>query len=108
MRVPAPTPPLQSSAEQRVYEHPDIRKLLAVYHNQTGEEKGNRTAKYKNSLGFNRVDAPVLTPIAEHFLEKGFVWSFDLEEISFRIGKYHRQWKTDAPPSPADLDELPF
>lgn len=95
--VPA-TEPIPAAAfpeGERIRRHTDIDKLLKVYRNQTGSEKADCDVKERNGHGFNKVDAPVLTPIAEFFLEKKFIRKSDLREVSFRIAKYHRQWNDE-------------
>lgn len=41
---------------------------------------------------FNKHDAPILTTIAENYLENGFVFRDDLATVSHLIQKYHAQW----------------
>ena len=80
--------------EPRIYNHPDIDKLLAVYHGQSTAEKRAHTTTDKNNVGFNRVDADILSSIAKHFLDHGFITNSELAEVSHRIRKYRRQWET--------------
>jgi signal peptidase I len=76
----------------KVYSHKDIDHLLIVYDYQTGQEKGELTAKKRNGVGFNKVDAPILSELAEKFLSDGFLSSAELKTVSERIAKYHKQW----------------
>ena len=77
----------------RIYSHEDIDHLLIVYNNQTGQEKGELTAKKRNGIGFNRADAPVLSELTEKFLEERFLTEDELQTVSTLIAKYHRQWE---------------
>ena len=78
--------------EEKVYQHEDIDHLLTVYRNQTGDEKENATAKRVNGKGFNKIDAPILTPLAEFYLRNKFLYRSDLQTVSRLIRKYHAQW----------------
>lgn len=77
---------------KKVSNHPDLDHLVIVYWNQTGEEKCEGETRKKNGLGFNKVDAPILTLIAENYLENGFVFHDDFVIVSRLIQKYHSQW----------------
>lgn len=77
---------------KKVSNHPDLDHLLIVYRNQTGSEKSEGETQKKNGIGFNKHDAPVLTAIAENYIEYGFVFQDDLATVSYLIKKYHTQW----------------
>ena len=66
---------------------------MIVYGGQTGEEKGAQTAKKQNGVGFNKFDAPLLTPIAESYMTQGWVHRYELNIVSRAIQKYHSQWE---------------
>lgn len=80
------------SENNKVSHHPDLDHLIIVYRNQTGDERGKGLTKNKNGKGFNKHDAPILTTIAENYLEYGFVFQDDLATVSHLIQKYHAQW----------------
>lgn len=82
-----------AGGEERVESHPDIEKLMIVYGNQTGKEKEEGATKRENGIGFNKCDAPVLSPIAEDYEGQGWITRAQLREVSWRIRKYHAQWK---------------
>ena len=87
---------MQADAEtkkDRVLQHPDIDKLIVVYNNQTSVEKNNASTKKMNGQGFNKFDAPILTPIAEKYLLEGSISRNELLTVSRLIPKYHRQWE---------------
>ena len=46
-----------------------------------------------NGIGFNKADAPVLTPLAEKYEACGYVTREELAIVSRLIRKYHRQWE---------------
>ena len=78
------------NAPRKVFSHPDIDHLMAVYRNQMPDEDG--TAKYENGVGFNKMDAPILTAYAEKYLVQGFLFEEELNTVSRLIRKYHAQW----------------
>lgn len=94
---PTPAVPLPKPAQvmDRVESHPDIRKLMTVYGNQTGAEKSEGATKRLNGIGFNKFDAPVLTEIAEDYARQGWITREQLRDVSRRIQKYHAQWEKD-------------
>lgn len=77
----------------KISNHPDLEHLIVVYENQTDKEKSKGIAQNKNGIGFNKRDAPILTPIAEKYLECGYVYDEDLAVTSRLIRKYHAQWE---------------
>lgn len=85
--------PITSNQNSRkVYNHPDLDHLIIVYRNQTGDEKGEASTIKKNGKGFNKNDAPLLTVIAEKYLQCGFVSQDEFAKVSRLIKKYHSQW----------------
>lgn len=42
-----------------------VRGLLAIYARQTADEKNSQHTKYDNDIGFNAVDAPLLSSFAK-------------------------------------------
>lgn len=80
------------SVGNKVSQHPDLDHLIVVYRNQTGDERGEASTIKKNGRGFNKHDAPILTTIAENYLECGFVFQDDFATVSHLIQKYHAQW----------------
>lgn len=86
------TTTINVSADNKVSHHPDLDHLIIVYKNQTGDEKGEAATIMKNGKGFNKHDAPILTTIAENYLEYGFVLQEDLATVTHLIRKYHAQW----------------
>ena len=72
--------------------NPDIDHLLIVYRNQNEDEKFNRMTKRLNRKGFNKMDAPVLTELAEKYLDNGNLSKDELATVHRLIAKYRRQW----------------
>jgi len=79
--------------DDRITSHPDLEHLMIVYNGQTGREKSNGMTRGINGIGFNKVDAPILTPIAEKYASCGYVTREELSIVSRLIRKYHRQWE---------------
>ena len=79
--------------DDKVYHHPDLDHLMIVYGGQTGKEKSRGVTQGDNGIGFNKADAPVLTPIAEKYEACGYVTREELAIVSRLIRKYHRQWE---------------
>ena len=79
--------------EECVKQHIDIRKLMIVCGNQTGDERAEGSTIKENGKGFNKFDAPILTPIAEDYASQGWITRSQLDEVSRRIQKYHAQWE---------------
>ncbi|MDE6317568.1 MAG: AAA family ATPase [Muribaculaceae bacterium] len=77
---------------KKVSRHPDLDHLVIVYKNQTMNEKSKGLSQKRNGIGFNKHDAPILTAIAENYLEYGFVFQDDFATVSRLIPKYHAQW----------------
>lgn len=68
-----------------------IRALLAIYNNQTDDEQFAGTTKYKNNIGFNGVDAEILTSFVKFYQERGFLSAKQIAIAQKKIGKYAKQ-----------------
>ena len=77
----------------KISNHAMIRNLIVVYKNQTTEEQAALTARKKNSRGFNKIDSPILTPIAEKYLSLGYITHNELDTVFRLLPKYHRQFE---------------
>lgn len=82
----------QEPKGQETTSNPDIDHLLTVYRNQNEDEKYNRMTKRLNGKGFNKTDAPVLTELAEKYLDDGNLSKEELATVHRLIAKYRRQW----------------
>lgn len=79
--------------QPNITNHRMITNLIIVYRNQTAEEQASLTAKKKNGRGFNKMDSPILTPIAEKFLSLGYITQSELDTVCRLLPKYHRQYE---------------
>jgi hypothetical protein len=68
-----------------------LRALVKIYEKQTIEEKRKKTAKRPNGVGFNRVDAEILSSFAEQVKRSGDLTEKQLEILFKRIPKYASQ-----------------
>lgn len=82
----------QASEERKTTSNLDIDHLLTVYQNQNEDEIHAKRTKRLNGKGFNKMDAPVLTELAEKYLENGSLSRDELETVHRLIAKYRRQW----------------
>ena len=82
-----------ASDESRIETDPDIDHLLIVYRNQNPDEKIEMATKRVNGVGFNKKDAPVLTELAEEYLDQGYLTEGELTTVRRLIAKYRRQWE---------------
>lgn len=76
-----------------VREHPHLDHLVVVYKNQTDVEQEKEAADKVNGIGFNKFDAPILTPIAEKYLSRGYLSESEFITVCTLIPKYHKQWE---------------
>lgn len=89
--VPEPNS-VKEAKSQKITSSPDIDHLLVVYRNQNDDERHNRMTKRLNGIGFNKMDAPMLTELAEKYLDEGYLTESELETVHRLIAKYRRQW----------------
>lgn len=82
----------QAFKEQKITSSPDIDHLLVVYRNQNPDERDTKMTKRLNRKGFNKNDAPVLTELAEKYLDNGNLSKDELATVHRLITKYWRQW----------------
>ena len=82
----------QKPGKNRITTSPDIERLLVVYQNQNDDEIHAKRTKRLNGKGFNKMDAPVLTELAEKYLDNGNLTKDELETVHRLIAKYRRQW----------------
>ena len=66
--------------------------LLHTYDCQTSREKRERLTIYENWVGFDIEDAPILTEIAERYLQSGTLTSHEGNVVRHRCRKYAGQY----------------
>lgn len=68
-----------------------LRGLVAIYNKQTEDEQSNGTTSHDNGIGFNGVDAFILTSIAQQFISRGFVSPKQKDIVRKKMLKYSGQ-----------------
>ena len=68
-----------------------IRAILALYAFQTDEEQALRHTKVQNKVGFNGVDAGILSSFAEQIIAGHNLTLKQLRTAQRKIGKYAKQ-----------------
>ena len=68
-----------------------VRGLLAIYAGQTEDEKVSEATLEDNGIGFNGVDAEILTRFAEWYEEKGWLSGKQLALTRKKMLKYAGQ-----------------
>jgi hypothetical protein len=68
-----------------------MRGLMAIYNHQTHEEQQRETTKDENGIGFNGVDAPILSSIAKQWQARKWVSNKQLVLLRQRLRKYSGQ-----------------
>jgi len=68
-----------------------IGALLALYGKQEADEQLMKRTNWQNSVGFNALDAGVLSDIAEFYETRGYLTSKQISFVRRTIMKYHRQ-----------------
>lgn len=64
---------------------------MALYELQTIDEKEAKATHHQNLAGFNAIDAPILTSMAEQYERKGELTQKQLELAHKMLKKYSRQ-----------------
>ena len=68
------------------------RALLRIYAAQTSDEQATQGTRHTNGVGFNSVDAPTLTSIAQRCMQYGGTLTpKQTDLVRRRIRKYARQ-----------------
>ena len=82
------------------------KALIVLYNGQTADEQRDGATRYTNGIGFNGVDAPILTSFAE-FLKKNRYLSVKQKALARKkLPKYAKQLVTVANELEAQKDAL--
>jgi SWI/SNF-related matrix-associated actin-dependent regulator 1 of chromatin subfamily A len=81
-------------------------KILTLYGLQTQDEKYTETTRELNGVGFNAVDAPFMSSIAEQILEKNFITMKQVGVAKQVLIKYKSQLESLAPYEPLQHSTL--
>lgn len=89
------------------------RAVAALYERQTAYEKDAKVTKEDNKVGFNGVDAEILSSFAEQFKRRGFLTPKQLVIARRKMPKYRKQLAEIAAekngqkaPAPAPVAEI--
>ena len=66
-----------------------IRGMLAVYERQTADEQASGETSHDNGVGFNGVDAPLLSSFSEFYQTRGFLSPKQVMYASKKMMKYN-------------------
>jgi hypothetical protein len=67
------------------------RALLAIFKNQTEDEKTDSSVKYHNGMGFRAVDSYILTSFANQLQTRGFLTPKQMVIVLRKMPVYARQ-----------------
>ena len=68
-----------------------VGALIRLLSFQTEDEKSTHQTRWENSLGFNAVDAPILTDIARWYQKRGFITEKQIVFVRKKLLKYVTQ-----------------
>jgi hypothetical protein len=71
-----------------------ISDLLFLHSKQTEDEQKVKHTKGTNKQGFNKIDAPILTSIAEWYIKTGFISFKQQALVEKKLTKYRKQLAT--------------
>ena len=67
------------------------RALIVLYNGQTADEKRDGATRYTNGIGFNGVDAPILTAFTEFLKRNKFLTDKQKTLARKKLPKYAKQ-----------------
>lgn len=93
MTTPAPKKWKKEEIRFRLETNNDwlIRGLLAIYDRQTQDEKSSEITVHENGIGFNGVDANLLSSYARYYREEGWLSKKQIEYARKKMLKYAGQ-----------------
>lgn len=68
-----------------------VRGLMAIYKNQTEEERSTKATLENNGLGFTGFDAEILTGVAQQYQRTGALYPGQKRVLLKRMPKYANQ-----------------
>lgn len=68
-----------------------LKGLITIYRNQTPDERTGQMTKFHNALGFTAYDAPILSSIAESYINTNAISADQLRTVKNIIPKYWEQ-----------------
>jgi hypothetical protein len=68
-----------------------FKGLMAIYNRQTEDEKATELTHHHNMIGFNGVDANLLTSYAKQYKERGFLTKGQIDWCRKKMLKYAGQ-----------------
>lgn len=68
-----------------------IRGLLAIYKKQTDGEKKIQETTEKNGVGFNGIDAQIMSSIAEFYMNRNYITPKQTVVVRRKMNKYAGQ-----------------
>ena len=67
------------------------RALKELYNCQTADEQASGHTKHYNGAGFNGVDGPILSSMAEFLIQRGFLTTKQKAIVRKKLVKYNKQ-----------------
>lgn len=68
-----------------------MRGVVAIYNRQTADEQSSETTSHDNGIGFNGLDAPLLSSFAKQITARGFLTPKQLTFARKKMVKYAGQ-----------------
>jgi hypothetical protein len=82
---------LLNSEDTKLREAAQKRALLAIYHRQTQDEKRMAATVEHNKVGFNGVDAEIMTSFSLQLIQRAWLSPKQMALVSKKIQKYAGQ-----------------
>lgn len=73
------------------YDDQVAKAVVKIYEKQTYDEQVSQETKENNGVGFNGVDAPIMSSFARFYLERGYLSPKQLSIARKKIMKYAGQ-----------------
>ena len=68
-----------------------IGDLLFLHSKQTADEQTTKHTRGTNKQGFNKIDAPIMTSIADWYIKTGFISHKQQALVEKKLMKYRKQ-----------------